>query len=246
MKRSSWFFILGASLITLSALFYYVHYLIFHDPHHIFIFLVGDIAFVPVEVLLVTLILHRLLSERAKRSMIKKLNMVIGAFFSEVGNTMLVQYARVAVDSGEFEQICSEPGNFSEKGMRTFCERFEKKGIDVKLEVADFEELKVFLVGKRGFMLRLLENPNLLEHERFTELLWAVFHLVEELEHREDLTNLPKTDLAHLEGDVLRVYRSLLAEYLFYLNHLKDDYPYLFSLAMRLNPFSPNASPVVR
>ena len=108
------------------------------------------------------------------------------------------------------------------------------------------QELKVFLVGKRGFLLRLLENPNLLEHERFTELLWAVFHLVEELEYREDLANLPKTDLAHLEGDVLRVYRLLLTEYLFYLNHLKDDYPYLFSLAMRLNPFNPNASPVVR
>lgn len=27
---------------------------------------------------------------------------------------------------------------------------------------------------------------------------------------------------------------------------LRDDYPYLFSLAMRTNPFDPNASPEVR
>jgi len=28
--------------------------------------------------------------------------------------------------------------------------------------------------------------------------------------------------------------------------HLKDNYPYLFSLAMRTNPFDPEASPIVQ
>jgi len=30
-------------------------------------------------------------------------------------------------------------------------------------------------------LLGLLGNPNLLEHDSFTDLLWAVFHLMEEL-----------------------------------------------------------------
>jgi hypothetical protein len=30
-----------------------------------------------------------------------------------------------------------------------------------------------------------------------------------------------------------------------YMEHLKDNYPYLFSLAMRVNPFDKTASPVV-
>jgi hypothetical protein len=30
------------------------------------------------------------------------------------------------------------------------------------------------------------------------------------------------------------------------LQHLKHDYPYLFSLAIRTNPFGPDASPVFR
>jgi hypothetical protein len=37
------------------------------------------------------------------------------------------------------------------------------------------------LLSKRDFLVALMENPNLLEHESFTDLLWAVFHLVEEL-----------------------------------------------------------------
>ena len=51
--------------------------------------MVEDIAFIPIEVLFVTLIIHRLLEYRDKRSKLKKLNMVIGAFYSEVGNSLI-------------------------------------------------------------------------------------------------------------------------------------------------------------
>ena len=89
MKYLNWQVLLGLSLVALSAFFYLLHYAIFRDVHHIFIYMVGDIAFVPIEVLMVTLIIHRVLSEREKRLMLKKMNMVIGAFFSEVGTELL-------------------------------------------------------------------------------------------------------------------------------------------------------------
>ncbi|MCK7537963.1 MAG: hypothetical protein MZV63_46915 [Marinilabiliales bacterium] len=77
-----------------------------------------------------------------------------------------------------------------------------------------------------------MENPTLLEHDRFTDLLWAVFHLVEELEMRpESLEGLPAADYAHLSVDVRRAYSRLAGEWLAYALHLKEDYPFLFSLA---------------
>jgi hypothetical protein len=39
MKRFSWQVLLGLSLIVLSLVFYLIHYIVFRDPHHIFIFL---------------------------------------------------------------------------------------------------------------------------------------------------------------------------------------------------------------
>ena len=93
MKRISWQVILGFSLIALSVFFYFIHYFLFHDSHHIFIYLVGDIAFVPIEVLLVTLIIHKILSSREKRALLHKLNMVIGIFFSEVGTRLLAIFS---------------------------------------------------------------------------------------------------------------------------------------------------------
>ena len=73
-----------------SFIFVGLFYSLFHfrDTHHIFIYLIGDIAFVFLEVLLVTLILHQLLRYREKKAMLNKLNMVIGAFFSEVGGEL--------------------------------------------------------------------------------------------------------------------------------------------------------------
>jgi hypothetical protein len=62
MKHIKWQVLFGISLILLSALWYFIHYLIFHDTHHIFIYMIGDIAFIPIEVLLVTLIIHQLLN----------------------------------------------------------------------------------------------------------------------------------------------------------------------------------------
>ena len=81
--------VFGVLLILLSVFFYAIHYVIFRDAHHIFLYLIGDIAFVFIEVLMVTLIIHHLLNEWEKKSHLKKLNMVIEVFFSEFGKHLL-------------------------------------------------------------------------------------------------------------------------------------------------------------
>ncbi len=89
MKKLSWELRLGIVLIVSSFLLYFAHFLIFKDAHHIFLYLLGDIAFIPIDVLIVTLIIHKVLVEREKHQILEKMNMVIGAFFSEVGSELL-------------------------------------------------------------------------------------------------------------------------------------------------------------
>ena len=67
MKRFKNELLLGLLFLILSVLWYTLHYVIFRDAHHIFIYMVGDVAFVFIEVFLVTLIIHQVLSEREKR-----------------------------------------------------------------------------------------------------------------------------------------------------------------------------------
>jgi len=232
-------------LVALSALIYFIHYAIFTDIHHIFIYLVGDIAFVPIEVLLVTLIIHRLLTQREKRALLEKLNMVIGAFFSEVGVELLNYFSAFDPDSDKIRKELVVEADWSDKEFLDVAGRLKSHDYKVRGKNGDLENLKTFLTERRNFLLRLLENPNLLEHDAFTNLLWAVFHLTEELSHRKSLGDLPESDLGHLSGDIRRAYVLLVSEWLDYMHHLKNNYPYLFSLAIRTNPFDPQASPVV-
>jgi len=247
MKRVfNWQVLLGLSLIALSALVYFIHYLIFRDAHHIFIYLIGDIAFVFLEVLLVTLILHQLLRYREKKAMLNKLNMVIGAFFSEVGGELLKIFINFDTKSSEITQDLIITNESFEKDFLKICKNVENHTYNIDSKRGDLENVKNFLKEKRQFLLNLLENPNLLEHESFTNLLWAVFHLTEELTLRKSLNELPETDYQHLEGDMKRAYHLLIIEWLNYMKHLKIDYPYLFSLAVRTNPFDENASVEVK
>jgi len=232
----------GALLLLLSVLFYTLHYALFHDAHHIFIYLVGDIAFVFIEVLLVTLILHQILSEREKRAMRQKLNMVISAFFSEVGTPLLKLFRSFDKSADRIADRLDVDADWSHEQFDRMREVLRTHDYEVDSRAGDLKSLQESLVSKRPFLLRLLENPNLLEHERFTELLWAVFHLADELSHRPTVENLPKPDHQHLAGDIERAYALLIREWLSHLDHLKASYPYLFSLAVRTNPFNPTAS----
>ena len=245
MNRISWKIVLGASLIIVSAVLYWIHYLLFKDAHHIFIYLLGDVAFLPIEVFLVTIVVHQLLTEREKRVMLKKLNMVIGAFFSEVGIRLLRGFVAVDAAAADKRERLAAAGNWPDRNIKELVRYFKGCGCSPESTVKSLEELRTLLVSERVFLLGLLENPNLLEHESFTEMLWAVFHLAEELEAREDFSKLPPSDLKHLEGDINRAYTAITVEWLWYMDHLRRTYPYLFSLAVRTNPFDSSASVVV-
>jgi hypothetical protein len=236
----------GLLLILLSVVVYAIHYVIFRDAHHIFLYMVGDVAFVFVEVLLVTLIIHQVLSEREKRSMLKKLNMVIGAFFSEVGTPLLQYFGGFDTNASRISKHLIVDDGWSPEHFTKMRMVLENHEYRIDCRAGDLQGLQDFLARQRSFLLRLLENPNLLEHDYFTELLWAVFHLAEELSHRARVKDLPDTDYEHLSGDIKRVYQLLVREWLSHMEHLKSDYPYLFSLAVRTNPFDPYASAEVK
>lgn len=243
MKRIlNWQVFLGIILIILSAVVYFIHFLIYRDAHHIFIYLIGDIAFVFIEVLLVTIIIHQLLSRREKRIMLYKLNMIIGAFFTEIGTDLLRLFSAFDPEASKIIKNLVVNNAWSKNNFSKICKDVKNHNYIIDSKRIGLEKLKNLLIKKRGFLLNLLGNPSLLEHESFTDLLWAVFHLMEELIHRSNISKLPETDYQHLTNDIKRAYCQLIYEWLHYMKHLNNDYPYLFSLAMRTNPFDANAS----
>ncbi|MFZ2448176.1 MAG: hypothetical protein WAW37_17600 [Syntrophobacteraceae bacterium] len=245
MARPSWKIKIALVLLVSSAVLSALHVLIFRDAPTLFFYIVLDIVFVPIQVLLVTIIIEHLLSERERQSVLQKMNMVIGAFFGEAGNRLISQMGSTCVDFPKLEESLAVATHWRRSDFKTASEFIENYECRFGPEEEHLEELKAFLLKKRAFMLGLLQNSNLLEHDRFTDLLWAVCHLTEELEARQDLANLPASDLRHIEGDIQRAFGLLVREWLAYMLHLRKNYPYMYSLSVRMNPFNPDASPVV-
>ena len=245
MKDKVWQIRFGLGLVVLSALMYLLHFLLFREPHHIFIYLVGDIAFVPIEVLLVTLIIHQLLTRREKASMLGKLNMVIGVFFNDIGTELLGSLTAFDAKRQDLDHLGDIDAKWDDKHFADLRRRFAARPCELDSRAGDLAALKQVLLAKRPGLMDLLRNGNLLEHQKFTDMLWAVFHLTDELQRRGDLADLPDADLDHLTGDLRRAHQRLVLQWLAYMCHLKANYPYLFSLAVRTNPFNPEASPVI-
>ncbi len=236
----------GLILIMMALSVYGVHYVIFQDAKHLLKYGLHEVAFVFVEVLLVTLVLHRLMEQREKMARLEKMNMVIETFFSEVGTRLLTFFSDLdpSLDTIRKELVVTDKWTDSKFGMVAGTLKSHKYEVQIDLE--KLVELRIFLMSKRDFLVGLLQNPMILEHEEFTELLRSVFHMTEELTARQGVATLPGSDATHVAGDIKRAYRHLVHEWLAYMKYLKNNYPYLFSFAMRTNPFDRTASLLVQ
>jgi len=182
--------------------------------------------------------------ERAKR---EKRNMIRGIFFSDVGLELLGRLVRADGGAGALTESLLMDATWEQPRFRRAAKLLEAHGFALDPALLDLTALRALLREKSDLLLRLLENPSIGEHEVFSDTLRAIYHLRDELMCRpEDLESLPESDRRHLAGDATRVYGLVAGQWITYAGYLKANYPYLFYLAARTNPFNPGASVIVR
>lgn len=245
MKKSLSNFYLFIILISLSLTLYLLQILIFKRPEDTSYYFLQDFAFLPFHVTIVTLVIDRIISRREKKERLKKMNMAINAFFGEVGTELIINLNFFLHQCDICNRELDINGRWNDKNFKAAIKQFKEKKCNIDSTIGDFEVLKSFLISKRQFLLGMLENSNLLEHDTFSDMLWATFHLTDELVARASFDKLPKSDLEHLSLDLSRAYKTLMVEWINYLAHLKTDYPYLYSMAVRQNPFNENRCVIV-
>ena len=248
MGLRRWRVEIAATLIALAVLVYVARWLLFPTEsfhQEMLRYLVDDVAFLFSQVLLVSLLLDGLMQRRAREQMLRKLNMIIGAYYTECGTELLGRISQLDAKLPEVRADLIPTLKWEAKDYTRAKQAFRDHEPRIDLTVEDLVALRERLDVEKTYMLGLLGNQALLEHETFTDLLWAVTHVTEELHARGDFVHLPPTDRAHLAGDLRRAYTLLGVEWLDYLEHLRRQYPFLFSLAVRTNPLDPDASVIV-
>lgn len=243
--RLNWYIVIGIVLTSAFLLGLAADILLFGHTSETLYLLLIDLTFLPLQVLIVTLFLNRLLEIRERNELGQKVNIVIGVFFTEMGIDLLRYLSLFDASLDEMRAIAGVNENWSARDFSTMRKRLGSYTYSIDCHCADLNDLRQLLRDKHNLLLTLIANSSLLEQQSFTQLLWAVLHLARELDYRPDLDNLPEADYAHLSDDMRRVYVLLVTEWLSFAQRLKENQPYSFSLAVRLNPFTENPSAVI-
>ena len=236
-KRSSNLVIL--LLVLLSAAVYAVQFALFHDLRDTAFYMLQDWAFLPVQVALVTIIAGRIVSQREKESRVEKTRMLASTFYSELGGDLLQTLKPLTREPEAIAPLLRIESGWTPREFARAAEAVKALQPAVCCTPETLMQVRALLTERRASLLIIASNPALLEHESFTDMLWAVFHLSDELALRGDLNLLSQADLSHLNSDVQRVLTQTLANWLCHMDHLHAEYPYLFQLELYRNPFVP-------
>lgn len=232
---------MGLLFATISIAIYYLFYIIFHEPDFIFHHFMIDLAFVPIDVFLVATVFEKLMGRREKQARRERMHLIISSFIYEVGADLIKSFAAYVYNATDAGQTFKLDESWSRTDFARFKINLNRIASEVQFDANHLTKLKELLFQKNSYLLHLMENDNLMESERFSQLVLALFHLYEELQLRQDLSSLSPNDIKHLNGDLRRTYLLLSDQWIDYLYHIKESTPYLYSLAIRTNPFDPEA-----
>ncbi|MBC6002379.1 hypothetical protein H8697_12020 [[Eubacterium] tenue] len=228
MKKIRYYFVISFILIALSSIMFFIHYLIFGQALNTAYYSLMNLCFIPINSLVVTIMLEKLIDYRAKKDRIEKINMLVGIFFTEVGGKLM--HFIIDADKDAKNYIT----NFEDLNKIKKC--LYEYNYKVDMKYIDLCAIKNILVEHNNLFVTLISNESILQHQIFTDLLMSVIHL------RDEIIFIEKDkdsgfNINHLENDVIRVYKNISIQWISYLEYLSKSYPFLYNNAIRVNPF---------
>jgi hypothetical protein len=199
-----------------------------------------QIAFLPIEILIGTFIIESTLEKRDKAQKIGKLHVVVDIFFSEFGMELISKIAPLIQNYKGLKPILIIDEDWKPRDFKSCIKQIEGFPYKVIFNMPDIMDLKSFLNSKKYFLTSFFANQNLMEHDTFTDALMAVYHVHDEFQHRPNLNQLNSEDLCHINEDIEKAYQLILIQWIYYMENVKKNYPYLFRLSVKTNPFSLN------
>ncbi len=229
MKNITHYLLVSFILILLSFIMFFIHYLVFGQLENTIYYSFMSLCFIPINILVVTLVFEKLVERRTKLERLSKLNMLVGLFFSDIGFTLL---EIIVAGDANIQYL-----NLDFTDLKNSNNKLKSYEHIIDFEKINYPRLEKLVLESRDILSNLISNENILEHETFADLLMSLMHLRDEIVFLQYKT-LTKDDSTHIKGDIGRVYRALTSQWINYLSHLKQFYPYQYNGAIKFNPFT--------
>ena len=231
MKNLKQYLFVSFNLIFLSFIMFLVHDLIFGQLENTVYYSLMSLCFIPINILAVTLVFETVMEKRSKTERMNKLNMLVGLFFSDFGFSLLTL---IAASDNNIKTL-----DLDFNDLKACSNKLKNYSHEIDFQKINYTQLKKLVINCREILSNLISNENILEHEIFADLLMSLMHLRDEIlfvQHME----LSQADIIHLKGDLVRVYKNLSLQWIDYLSHLKQCYPYQYNSSIKYNPFNLN------
>jgi len=199
--------------------------------------MINNLAFAPISVLFVTLFINEIMDIRNRQDRIQRSYLALGTFFHEMGTDLLYRLSRLDTRKEVLAEASCINENWQEKDFEDLKKIMGSGDLCLSCGRDHLASLSELLLSEKDQIVQMLANPALKEHDYLTDMLWSVYHVGMELMARKELEKTSGKDLEHLRKDLERAYGLLCIEWVEYMKHLKDEYPFLFSFAARTNPF---------
>ena len=225
------------SLLFLTILFQGLYFVAFNDRQYVYFTIVHGIVEAPFNMLVTGVLFNYILNRKEKSSEKGKTDMLIGIFYSEVGNELL----RLFLESDRYVEY------FREKFMikREWKEADYKKLIlesdsiehSINIENIDLLKLKEKLGNVTGLSMDLLTSTSLQNKDDFNIIVNNVFYLKGELDDRNIEAGLEEYEKVHLQKIVNELYLKLIKMWVSHMYYRQSSNEQMFVKALIKSPF---------
>ncbi|MCR5666902.1 MAG: hypothetical protein K6G01_08735 [Eubacterium sp.] len=212
-------------LLAVAVCIYLLQMFLFKEPRTTFFYLLQDLAFIPISIAVTTIVVGEVIGQRDKRESERKTRMLTSTFFTAMGMDLTESMKHMVVVDQELEDVVENRCTMNLEQRLAFIEH---KHVAMQAKKECFDEVKKLICGWETELLVISSNPLLLEHEDFSRLLFAIFHLIDEFRIRGDYDLLTQEDLRHYNEDFETTYKLLLKNMITNVRYQKQTYPNLY------------------
>lgn len=224
-------------LIFSSLVLYTIHYLLFKNIYGTISTVLFSVAFTPLQAVINTQIINKILIQRDKVRNEKKLDMLVENFYSQIGTDLLKIFTTSDSNLSTISAISLDTNCMEDKYFKCLSKALSTYEYSIKENQINFDNIYEILNSNMKVFMSLLNNPILDEDSTFTDTLNSLVHLKKELEFRYIDSNLDNLEKEHIIKDLNSAYKLLSKEWISYIDRLSRLYPDLYIKELVYSPF---------
>lgn len=224
-------------IVAITVCFYAIYYLLLHNKDDIITSIMDNIISVPFNVLITGILFDYILNRKTRKIEEEKIDMVIGIFYTEVGNELLKMMTKADECIELVRSDLLATYDWEEENYENAIKILDQMDYCVDIDKIDISEMKLLLDKSTPLIIDLLSGNVLKNKIDFTEIVVSVFHLRCEFNERIIQDELEEYEKEHLIDDIEVAYKLLAKRWYQYIYILQKEHPQLFVKALINSPF---------